>query len=112
MIRRPPRSTLFPYTTLFRSVPELAGRNEDSDTGLKPREMGLKLGPVVCQTRHLNVASVSCENSTKRASFSGPHRVPLIRAPDTIPDWRNRLECAQKSLRVPECCHPSFRQDR
>src|SRR5256884_1398136 len=25
MIRRPPRSTLFPYTTLFRSVPVLAG---------------------------------------------------------------------------------------
>src|SRR3989454_1617073 len=24
MIRRPPRSTLFPYTTLFRSGPELA----------------------------------------------------------------------------------------
>src|SRR2546430_13576973 len=26
MIRRPPRSTLFPYTTLFRSRPEGAGR--------------------------------------------------------------------------------------
>src|SRR3712207_8520394 len=25
MIRRPPRSTLFPYTTLFRSMEELAG---------------------------------------------------------------------------------------
>src|SRR3712207_7606730 len=25
MIRRPPRSTLFPYTTLFRSVDELGG---------------------------------------------------------------------------------------
>src|SRR5688572_32755220 len=25
MIRRPPRSTLFPYTTLFRSLPHLAG---------------------------------------------------------------------------------------
>src|SRR5260221_5317346 len=24
MIRRPPRSTLFPYTTLFRSTPELS----------------------------------------------------------------------------------------
>src|SRR5437899_3636621 len=24
MIRRPPRSTLFPYTTLFRSFPEVA----------------------------------------------------------------------------------------
>src|SRR2546430_13284293 len=27
MIRRPPRSTLFPYTTLFRSRPELPGRH-------------------------------------------------------------------------------------
>src|SRR5688572_31594788 len=26
MIRRPPRSTLFPYTTLFRSRPVLRGR--------------------------------------------------------------------------------------
>src|SRR3989449_11438747 len=26
MIRRPPRSTLFPYTTLFRSVTEIARR--------------------------------------------------------------------------------------
>src|SRR5256885_9874616 len=26
MIRRPPRSTLFPYTTLFRSDPAAAGR--------------------------------------------------------------------------------------
>src|SRR4051812_49934964 len=25
MIRRPPRSTLFPYTTLFRSVPTVIG---------------------------------------------------------------------------------------
>src|SRR6266516_7904833 len=26
MIRRPPRSTLFPYTTLFRSAPEVGAR--------------------------------------------------------------------------------------
>src|SRR5687767_15688197 len=29
MIRRPPRSTLFPYTTLFRSVLVARGRDED-----------------------------------------------------------------------------------
>src|SRR3712207_9390174 len=28
MIRRPPRSTLFPYTTLFRSITELKRREE------------------------------------------------------------------------------------
>src|SRR5256885_12292438 len=36
MIRRPPRSTLFPYTTLFRS---LTARGEESD-----RVRGLRLG--------------------------------------------------------------------
>src|SRR5258707_14020758 len=30
MIRRPPRSTLFPYTTLFRSVLKLAGEYGDN----------------------------------------------------------------------------------
>src|SRR5258708_24431269 len=35
MIRRPPRSTLFPYTTLFRSDPVLYGN-------LPPREISMK----------------------------------------------------------------------
>src|SRR2546425_3696852 len=34
MIRRPPRSTLFPYTTLFRS--QLVGRTADIEAALKP----------------------------------------------------------------------------
>src|SRR5256712_13996101 len=32
MIRRPPRSTLFPYTTLFRSAGAAAGSRCDYDT--------------------------------------------------------------------------------
>src|SRR2546430_16994115 len=34
MIRRPPRSTLFPYTTLFRSIGELAPLHFALDEGL------------------------------------------------------------------------------
>src|SRR3712207_9396318 len=41
MIRRPPRSTLFPYTTLFRSI-AVAHRPVDSDAGLA-RERGGEL---------------------------------------------------------------------
>src|SRR2546426_6892187 len=45
MIRRPPRSTLFPYTTLFRSP---AGRSDDSNLvtacDLAPGDGGLKTG--------------------------------------------------------------------
>src|SRR3712207_7777430 len=38
MIRRPPRSTLFPYTTLFRSLledAEIDGKGEDKITDLR-----------------------------------------------------------------------------
>src|SRR2546430_4216983 len=34
MIRRPPRSTLFPYTTLFRSLPVSIGLIEDPSQGV------------------------------------------------------------------------------
>src|SRR3712207_7122805 len=37
MIRRPPRSTLFPYTTLFRSVEQPLGEQEP---GLVHRQVG------------------------------------------------------------------------
>src|ERR1051326_1449576 len=33
MIGRPPRSTLFPYTTLFRSADEVARRTDDEAVG-------------------------------------------------------------------------------
>src|SRR2546423_7848074 len=36
MIRRPPRSTLFPYTTLFRSLPALCAQR--GDTGATVRD--------------------------------------------------------------------------
>src|SRR2546425_7675417 len=32
MIRRPPRSTLFPYTTLFRSFDDVQGRRQGAGT--------------------------------------------------------------------------------
>src|SRR2546430_9999438 len=37
MIRRPPRSTLFPYTTLFRSLG--GGRSEDGEQRLVERDV-------------------------------------------------------------------------
>src|ERR1035441_5483364 len=35
MILRPPRSTLFPYTTLFRSIPEAGIREDSAESGLR-----------------------------------------------------------------------------
>src|SRR3712207_7133733 len=43
MIRRPPRSTLFPYTTLFRSLRlwDLEGGKELARVELPPRPLGV-----------------------------------------------------------------------
>src|SRR2546429_1703299 len=38
MIRRPPRSTLFPYTTLFRSLPGMAGHAQHEDVGARAED--------------------------------------------------------------------------
>src|SRR5258708_16672259 len=40
MIRRPPRSTLFPYTTLFRSPPKVRGdrRRDRLPNRIRPRQ--------------------------------------------------------------------------
>src|SRR5258708_30890930 len=47
MIRRPPRSTLFPYTTLFRSV--LVGDSEDGH-GVKLPGSAARESPALCST--------------------------------------------------------------
>src|SRR5256885_7723090 len=42
MIRRPPRSTLFPYTTLFRSLTVALATSIDPKTFVFAREHGLR----------------------------------------------------------------------
>src|SRR5260370_30717387 len=54
MIRRPPRSTLFPYTTLFRSD---QADNGDFDGAARPR-------PSVVEPRHQNHRIIRSEEHT------------------------------------------------
>src|SRR2546427_10254093 len=44
MIRRPPRSTLFPYTTLFRSVHVLLRDRARGEERLQPRQGAVRVG--------------------------------------------------------------------
>src|SRR3712207_7119107 len=49
MIRRPPRSTLFPYTTLFRSLAGLVRERRDGalDRGVAGRDIHRRAGAAV-----------------------------------------------------------------
>src|SRR2546427_7868733 len=51
MIRRPPRSTLFPYTTLFRSI---CGRVSSSLATRRGRSRGLEIG-CPCRARSATI---------------------------------------------------------
>src|SRR5438105_8115455 len=58
MIRRPPRSTLFPYTTLFRSGGVLA------ETGAAPRLLALRR-PVIADLHRVGVVERSEEYTSE-----------------------------------------------
>src|SRR2546425_4584826 len=56
MIRRPPRSTLFPYTTLFRSVQRPCAAR--GDQGEIARIVALRDGDLAHRERHLGDCDV------------------------------------------------------
>src|SRR5256885_4870876 len=64
MIRRPPRSTLFPYTTLFRSIAAQGQREEaGGDPGARPRRRaaGMMIGvPRVRSEEHTSELQSPC----------------------------------------------------
>src|SRR3712207_7182763 len=71
MIRRPPRSTLFPYTTLFRSAEVLAAVRRLVRSGRRSR--GQQTFPQVVLDRRQRHAAGS-------AQFANPHlRIPSTR---------------------------------
>src|SRR5437588_6527836 len=68
MIRRPPRSTLFPYTTLFRSSSGPAGR---SSAPARAPERGRRCTRrVQCQRRYAASAERSEEHTSELQSHS------------------------------------------
>src|SRR5690554_7410005 len=68
MIRRPPRSTLFPYTTLFRSV--LTGKNPAWGGSLVRKE-ATGYGSVYFAREMLKARGDTIENKTAIVSGSG-----------------------------------------
>src|SRR5687768_18088540 len=62
MIRRPPRSTLFPYTTLFRSE-QVEEQSFEQHLQIRPDQVA-KLAP--------NALEVQCQNCGAKSIFTPP----------------------------------------
>src|SRR2546429_1663636 len=88
MIRRPPRSTLFPYTTLFRSYGEFRFQIRDGDI-ISPRIEAAE--PLKSQCRHF----LECVRTGKRPVSSGVAGRDVVRVLEGI---NRSMEC--KGLQV------------
>src|ERR1043166_7049566 len=92
MIRRPPRSTLFPYTTLFRSVVighDPAGLEPD---GRNPRPPRVPLPPPGRSEEHTTAIHAPFRNSYALFFFNDTATTEIYTLPlhDALPICRNR----------------------
>src|SRR2546426_4933656 len=81
MIRRPPRSTLFPYTTLFRSPsPKLKLELQTRIISLSTQSSHRQWWPLLCRTKY-GYGTVNCgtcwRTSSRRRSRSEEHTSEL-----------------------------------
>src|SRR3712207_7304413 len=83
MIRRPPRSTLFPYTTLFRS--DRADRGDRLGAPL-PRAHARQLS----RPPQREGSRSSCASSTMRTSSSAPSTDSAIRSEEHTSELQSR----------------------
>src|SRR5256885_16886644 len=74
MIRRPPRSTLFPYTTLFRSCVELAGGYDES-TLLEKWARDAKILDIFEGTQQIQQLIVARRQDRKSTRLNSSHLV-------------------------------------
>src|SRR3989449_5213591 len=76
MIRRPPRSTLFPYTTLFRSGREVSLDHWPPLILHRLRDLGVAIARQVHEQELLRRAlgSTACQRHTEEGQQAGPAR--------------------------------------
>src|SRR5258708_14096792 len=76
MIRRPPRSTLFPYTTLFRSGPEQVSRDANRIPEIEQLEQFVGLGTDIVQLHiDLQLDNVGPKSDRKSTRLNSSHQI-------------------------------------
>src|SRR2546422_11629899 len=91
MIRRPPRSTLFPYTTLFRSV---IAANSPQTKGRVERQHGTHQDRLVKKMRRKQITSHAQANVYLETEYLPEHNRRFARAAARPEDYHPRAPSA------------------
>src|SRR3989442_3851364 len=90
MIRRPPRSTLFPYTTLFRSIYKTAAMFAEASRWMVGAVLTFPFGTLVFAWL------LARRGPHRRATRANPRHHPVAR--DALPVTHNRVQRARRRL--------------
>src|SRR5256885_10181385 len=110
MIRRPPRSTLFPYTTLFRS---LVQRDRYAAQRLHGNEAHVDMGPVVADEGQILAA---CQAQRRQAAGHVAHGLGGLAPEDRKSTRLNSSHlvisyavfCLKKKNKTENCAHAKY----
>src|SRR5437588_5246725 len=83
MIRRPPRSTLFPYTTLFRSR-EYRARVQVRARGNQDRDFGAIGHAAKVQELHFGPHSRRLDKRRRKSEFGGDRKSTRLNSSHTV----------------------------
>src|SRR5256885_12241093 len=76
MIRRPPRSTLFPYTTLFRSVPVDQRLENLARLRVSPLRRGARQDPAGRQRAHADEPAAGAQQTRRSEEHTSELQSP------------------------------------
>src|SRR5256886_5294989 len=96
MIRRPPRSTLFPYTTLFRSEGAIKAQDFEKAAGLRDKEKQTKekLDTILAQWRE--------EREERQVTVTGDDMMHIVSKVTGVPLQRMEQKETEKLLKMEE----------
>src|SRR5690349_22208473 len=100
MVRRPPRSTLFPYTTLFRSAAIKLGQALSTRPDLVGKEAAENLSQLQDEDRK----STRLNSSHVEISYAVFCLKKKNTSQATQPSWRERWQSRQRCWSSIRCC--------
>src|SRR5205823_14825002 len=101
LIRRPPRSPLFPYTTLFRSVPSMARRAIISELSTSPRSRRRKISVASSKILFFTAGQCARSKSSRGTMRSEEHTSEL----QSLAYLVCRLLLEKKKKKYTHICH-------
>ena len=107
MIRRPPRSTLFPYTTLFRSTEPVLIKKSNSTNNENNKVEEINIKPPQEDSNQLNIKQSDMEQRAKLRIQKLKDMSIKLKSPQEIDELEKEPAYARRNVELSDAKHSS-----